>query len=108
MPSPLASIVEDLRKGERYRVLSHARIIAGGVVADCIIRDLSESGARLGVSRRVRLPAQFDLQFVQHGLELRARLRWRRGDYAGVSFCIEEQVARMVEQNRNKRFILKA
>jgi hypothetical protein len=96
------------RRGERYRVLSHGRIMAGGVVADCVVRDLSESGARLGVSRKVRLPQQFDLLFAGHGLELRARVRWRRGDYVGVSFCLEEQVAELVRENRRKHFILKA
>lgn len=108
MPARAARIAEDLRKGERYRVLSHARIVADGVFADCIIRDLSESGARIGVSRRVDLPSLFNLYFVQHRLALRARLRWRRGDYAGVSFCIEEQVARLVARNRAEHFILKA
>ena len=89
-------------------MLSHAQIISGGVIANCIIRDLSESGARLGVSRKVKLPPQFDLLFARHGLELRARVKWRRGDYVGVSFCLEEQVASLVRQNSSKRFILKA
>jgi hypothetical protein len=56
--------------------------MSGGVIANCIVRDLSESGARLGV--------------------------WQRGDYVGVSFCLEEQVAKLVRANSRKHFILKA
>jgi hypothetical protein len=96
------------RLGERHRVLSHAQIISGGVIANCIVRDLSESGARLGVSRKVRLPPQFGLLFARQGLEIRARVRWRHGDFVGVSFCLEEQIAKLVQENSRKHFILKA
>jgi PilZ domain len=96
------------RRGLRHAVLSHAQIIFGGIVANCIVRDLSEAGARLGISQRIKLPLQFDLRFARHGLELKARVRWRRGDFVGVSFCFEEQVAKLVRKNRQKRLILKA
>jgi hypothetical protein len=74
------------RASPRYRVLGHGQIITQGFVTNCVIRDLSESGAKLGVSRKVKLPAQFSLLFVQRKLTLRVRLRWREGDAAGVSF----------------------
>jgi PilZ domain len=106
--SAIASGPRENRRAERHRVLSHAQIISGGVIANCIVRDLSETGARLGVSRKVKPPPQFDLLFARHGLELRARIRWRRGDFVGVSFCLEERIARLVRQHSRKPFVLKA
>ena len=67
--------------------MGHAQIIGRTGATNCVVRDLSESGARLGVSGRVKLPAEFDLWFVQRKLKLRVRIKWRNGDYVGVAFC---------------------
>jgi hypothetical protein len=77
----------DKRVAPRYRVLGHAQIIGRTGATNCVVRDLSESGARLGVSSRVKLPPEFDLWFVQRKLKLRVRIKWRNGDYVGVAFC---------------------
>ena len=70
----------------RHRVLGHGQIIARGVVTNCVIRDLSDTGAKLGITQKARLPEQFHLFFVKRNLRLRVRLVWREGDIAGVSF----------------------
>jgi uncharacterized protein YfaT (DUF1175 family) len=82
-------------------VLGHAQILGRGVTANCIVRDLSETGAKLGVSSRTKLPAEFYLHVVQKNLKVRVRLIWREGDFAGVAFCAKEQI-------REKRGPLKA
>jgi hypothetical protein len=78
---------QNKRAAPRKVVLGHGLIIGTGVQANCIIRDLSTTGARLGVSGKVNLPAAFDLVLVKTGSRRRALLRWRRGDFAGVEFC---------------------
>ncbi|HEY7383850.1 MAG TPA: PilZ domain-containing protein [Beijerinckiaceae bacterium] len=74
------------RISPRHRVLGHGQIIARGIVTNCVIRDLSDTGAKLGVSHKVRLPAEFHLLFVKRNLRLRVRLVRREGDIVGVSF----------------------
>ena len=66
--------------------MGHAQIYVEGKGINCVVRDLSNTGAKLGVSRRAHLPSSFILCFVQRKLKFRVRLRWREGDFAGVSF----------------------
>ena len=84
---PLPKDARDKRVAPRYRVLGHAQIISRTGATNCVVRDLSESGARLGVSEKAKLPPEFDLYFVQRKLKLRVRVKWRNGDYVGVAFC---------------------
>jgi PilZ domain len=85
---------DNRRVSPRYRVLGHGQIVAHGIVTNCVIRDLSDTGAKLGVTRKAKLPGQFNLLFVKRNLKLRVRLRWRDGDAAGVSFVdMEEAVS---------------
>ena len=95
----------DKRIAPRYRVLGHAQIISRTGATNCVVRDLSESGARLGVSERVKLPAEFDLWFVQRKLKLRVRVKWRNGDYVGVAF-FEPQKAPKARSKSDEQFLL--
>src|SRR5689334_5621765 len=78
---------QNQRKATRVNVLGHAVIIAPGIRASCIIRDISSTGAKLGVSQKIKLPAGFDLLLTKTETKRRVLLRWRRGDFAGVEFC---------------------
>ena len=49
---------------------------------DCLIRDLSETGARLSVSENVSLPAKFDIPDRREPVPV--ELCWRIRDGAGV------------------------
>ena len=71
-----------------------------------MIRDLSDTGAKLGVSSETQLPGEFDLWLVQRKLKLRVRLRWRRGEYAGVSFCAMENAFKLPKAQPAKPFVL--
>jgi hypothetical protein len=75
------------RGAERVEVLGHAVVTAPGLRANCVIRDISTTGAKLGVSRQVRLPAAFDLWLMKTRTKRRVLVRWRRGDFVGVEFC---------------------
>jgi hypothetical protein len=53
---------------------------------DCLVRDISASGARLEVSNAVLLPDSFDLYVAQKDSTSRARITWRRDGEIGVEF----------------------
>jgi hypothetical protein len=54
--------------------------------ADCLVRDVSEVGARLRFSGTLNLPDVFEL-FIPHKGETRlAKVQWRRGEEIGVAF----------------------
>ncbi|MGC1779867.1 MAG: PilZ domain-containing protein [Xanthobacteraceae bacterium] len=54
----------------------------------CLIRDLSEKGARIIFSDTVTLPEMVDLYIPQREQTLRARVQWRRGDEIGLAFVV--------------------
>lgn len=53
---------------------------------DCLIRDISETGARLVFSAAVAIPDVVDLYVPQKEQMLRVRVEWRHGDEVGVAF----------------------
>jgi uncharacterized protein YceH (UPF0502 family) len=53
---------------------------------DCMIRDLSEDGARIALSQTVALPEVIELDIPQRELRRRARVVWRRNDEVGLCF----------------------
>lgn len=78
----------EARDGRRHRVVQQGRIVAGSdrMIA-CVIRDLSRTGAKIRLAPDLELPERFDLVIAAHDLRTVAvRLRWRRGDFAGVTF----------------------
>jgi hypothetical protein len=77
----------DKRIAPRTEVFGEALVMAPGLKVRCIIRDLSATGAKLGVSRKVILPEQFELLLLKAKSIRRVSLRWRNGDFAGVQFC---------------------
>ena len=79
--------VHNERKAPRIAVLGLAVITGPTLKANCVVRDISSTGAKLGISGKVKLPAAFDLWLIKTKSKRRAVLRWRRGDFAGVEFC---------------------
>ncbi|HEX6215150.1 MAG TPA: PilZ domain-containing protein [Vicinamibacterales bacterium] len=53
---------------------------------DCLIRDISEHGARLRFSDSISIPDSFELHIPQKDQTLRAVARWRHGMDVGVTF----------------------
>lgn len=76
------------RSPRRYRVMQQGRIVLGpDTILACTVRDLSPLGAKIVLSRPVALPEGFSLVIAAHELRtLSVRLRWQRGDVAGVTF----------------------
>jgi hypothetical protein len=59
----------------------------------CLVRDLSEKGARIVFSDTVTLPDVVDLYIPQRDQTLRARVEWRRNDEIGLGFTATERTA---------------
>jgi hypothetical protein len=57
----------------------------------CLVRDLSEKGARIIFSDTVTLPDVFDLYIPQRDQNFRARVQWRRNDEIGLAFTASER-----------------
>jgi hypothetical protein len=53
---------------------------------DCLVRDISGTGARLIFSATVSVPDVIDLYIPQKEQTLRAVVQWRHGDELGVAF----------------------
>lgn len=56
----------------------------------CLIRDLSDKGARIVFSDTVTLPDMVELYIPQREQTLRARVSWRRNDEIGLAFIAAE------------------
>jgi hypothetical protein len=55
-------------------------------VLDCLVRDLTEDGARIIFSHTVNVPDIVELYIPQREQTLRAHVKWRRGDDVGLDF----------------------
>jgi hypothetical protein len=53
---------------------------------DCLIRDISSTGARLIFSDAVTVPDVVEIYIPQKEQTLRAQVQWRHGDEVGVAF----------------------
>ena len=73
----------------RQRVFLKGRIVFnnGASSMDCLVRDLSASGARLACSESTSLPEMFELYIPQKEKTYRSTLRWRRADGVGITFA---------------------
>src|SRR3954471_3216978 len=88
MSQPAPTLDPDQRVAPRMRTLIAAKISFsnGQSTPDCLIRNLSDTGAKLIVSAAVTLPECFDLIVPPKSLTRRARIVWRRGEEIGVRF----------------------
>ena len=53
---------------------------------DCVVRNMSLSGARLEVSQTSTLPTEFELDILQRGALIQCALKWRKDEGVGVKF----------------------
>lgn len=87
---PLASVPKraDFRSARRHRAHHQAKIVVDArTMIHCEVENISAGGAKIAVRANVRLPESFLLYIASHTLQVfRAILRWRDGDFAGVSF----------------------
>ncbi|WP_183864070.1 PilZ domain-containing protein [Rhizobium sp. BK399] len=79
----------DGRRDHRKRTFIGAKILlnGGACVLDCVVKDLSEGGARVSVNGAFAVPAQFDLK-LSDSRSFHCRSKWRRLESLGVSFQV--------------------
>jgi hypothetical protein len=76
----------ETRIAPRHRVLKAATIVFGGSIIDCMVRDLSITGAALEVPHHVGIPTKFTLVVRGDGLHLPCHIVWRKEYRIGVAF----------------------
>jgi hypothetical protein len=74
------------RKLPRHRVLKAGTIGFGGGAIDCLVRNLSATGAALEVSNQAGIPERFMLIVPGDGLHLPCHIIWRKAHRIGVAF----------------------
>jgi hypothetical protein len=106
MTVPAIKTVE--RNASRRRMLKAGVIAYSGrhVTLTCVVRDLSDRGARLVVDGSVDAPDTFELLIAIDGLEVDCRVVWRRAREVGVIFegsvrKSEKRRAQVVQQWTN-------
>jgi hypothetical protein len=105
------------RKSERVRSFLRAKIIFNNrnSTFDCIVRNISETGAKLEVGDSASIPSQFDIEIPQKGRTYRAQILWRDARSMGVAFILpdaqqgvvstarESELERLERENRKLR-----
>ncbi len=93
--TPVPLMPDEQRRARRPRVLLSGRLVFGDadMTADCAIRDLTETGARLKLSGPAALPARITLIEVGSGKAHECEVSWRRLPEIGVRFLTSRDLA---------------
>ena len=73
-------------RAPRYLVSESAVIKFDDRSIDCLVRNLSLTGAAIEVPFKSEIPARFELDIYRLGLNLSCRVVWRRDHRIGVHF----------------------
>lgn len=79
-------VLENNRAARRQRVLKSASIEFDGGVIDCVIRNISETGAALEVASPLDIPETFDLVISGDHASRPCKVAWRKDKRIGVAF----------------------
>ncbi|WP_298356703.1 PilZ domain-containing protein [Rhodoblastus sp.] len=102
----------DHRKEHRRRAYLGATITFNerSSVVDCLVRNLSEGGARLEMAHPISLPTEFEVTIPRRGEYWRARQAWRDSLALGVTFVpsdsgtdVSIESARRIKQLQSER-----
>jgi hypothetical protein len=76
------------RKTVRTTVCLPARLLLGANLGpyDCVVRDVTNSGAGLEVHDLKVIPMRFEMSFDNFRTARKCRLIWRDGNFIGVAF----------------------
>jgi hypothetical protein len=87
-----SKFMQEVRRAERVKSFLRAQIIFNQRMStmDCVVKNISQSGARLALNEALSIPSEFDLFIPQKGRTYRARMVWRDADAIGVEFLLAE------------------
>ena len=86
--------MSERRRYPLIRVQKAAKIVVGTFsVLDCVVRDLSGTGARIEINNAADLPEAVDVTFDGGHTFRPCRLRWRSSTETGVEFFEAMQAA---------------
>ncbi|MGC1562385.1 MAG: PilZ domain-containing protein [Bradyrhizobium sp.] len=74
------------RPAPRKTVLMSGAIEFAGSTMNCLVRNISISGAALDVTDPLDIPERFDLVFKADGTHIPCHVVWRQGEQIGVAF----------------------
>ena len=91
---------QERRTRRRKRVLKAGQIItnSNSSTVDCIIRDVSDAGARLRVASTISVPETFLLLIKSENAIVPVQRVWRNAHEVGVTFVGERRV---ISRKRN-------
>jgi PilZ domain len=79
--------MSDKRSATRWPTCLKGQVRArDGRVIDCLVRDFSESGARIEINGSATLPHSFELFFPLRQATFQAQVRWRGEREIGLTF----------------------
>ncbi len=106
----------DRRKEHRGRTYLGGQIAFNNrwCTIDCLVRNMSESGAKLDFSDPVQVPSELDLLIPLKGHSRRVKVVWRQAKSLGISFVEEKdtgmvvpiEVARQIRKLKDERDML--
>jgi len=83
----------DRRQNVREKVIygGVAEVDERGATKDCVVRNISEKGARIEFNNVVKLPKeQISLTIARKGRSFLAKVIWWRDNFVGVAFSSEQ------------------
>jgi hypothetical protein len=86
------AVMTERRSGSRQKSFLQGRIFFNNrrTSVDCLVRDLSEQGARLKFSSTVSTPDVVELNIPNKDESYRAKVQWRNANEIGVAFGFDE------------------
>jgi hypothetical protein len=78
--------MREARAKSRHLTVKAGTIKFAGHAIDCLVRNLSVSGAALEVQNNSAIPARFVLAMPGDGLQLPCRAIWRKDRRIGIAF----------------------
>jgi PilZ domain len=84
--------MQERRKEQRSRVFWEGKVSFNRrqSVLDCVIRNMTETGAKLAVTESAFVPREFELVVPKRQAAYRARIIWRQSDQVGIQFETEK------------------
>lgn len=78
----------EVRASDRTRAFLRALIEfnSGATKIDCVVKNISATGARVEITAAVSLPNEFNLNIPHRNETLRSQLVWRENNSIGVRF----------------------